>query len=145
MLGTLEQGGYDFDSLSSSALAEMGEVIKSSVSAIKNTFKPKHIFVSRYGVAPGNLIHFHIIPVYEWMDSMIEHDPRYTFIADLTEMTDGLKYDAADYLFYIWRELTERADQSGLEKVDIPSTIAKLSNQLSEQGAAPNRFPAGES
>ncbi len=130
MIGALDPEGYDFDQLSSESLSEMGLVIKNCVSAIKRVYKPKHVFVSRYGVVPGNLVHFHVIPVYDWMDQRIEDDPRYSFVAELTEETDGLKYDAADYLYYIWRELTERADQSGLVPVDVGTVVKELSLSL---------------
>lgn len=51
MLGTLHKDGYDFDSLPSEALAEMGSIIERAVSAIKKAYQPKHVLVSRYGVA----------------------------------------------------------------------------------------------
>lgn len=130
MMGTLDANGFDFDCLSSEALADMGLVISQCVKAVKEAFNPLHVFVSRYGVAPGNRVHFHIIPVYEWLDSRIDSDRRYSFTQELSAGTDGLRYDAADYLLYTWRELTERADQSGLDPVDIAATVSKLKNHL---------------
>ncbi len=131
MLSTLDSNAYEFDQLSHESLSEMGLIIEQAVTAIKNAFKPKHIFVSKYGVEPGNVIHFHIIPIYDWIDEMIAADENYSFIETLYDPNLPMKYDAADYLLFIWRELTEKAHQSGIDPVNIDESIQILKNCLS--------------
>ncbi len=135
MIGALGSEVNEFSDVSSEGLAEFGEIVAAATNAIKTTFNPKHIFVSRYGVMPGNLLHLHVIPVYDWLEDRIRRDERYSFLSELIDVTWGTDYDAADFLLYTWRELVEHADTCGIPPVDIPKTVARMiSNLRSERG-----------
>lgn len=135
MIGTLLKDAYDFSDLSAPALSEFGHVVAAATGAIQRSFQPKHIFVGRYGVAPGNLLHLHVVPVFDWLEKRIEADTRYSFLDQISEGSCGLRYDAADFLLYTWRELVERADRSGLPPIDLPSVVGVLKKQIqSESG-----------
>ncbi len=130
MLGTLEEA-YEFSDISSEGLAEFGEIVSLATSAIRKTFSPKHVLVGRYGVMPGHRLHLHLVPVYDWLDKRMESDERYSFLDTLYSDEDSvLRYDAADYMLYTWRELCERADESGLPEVDLTSVVNKLKRQI---------------
>ena len=132
MIGTLEPEAVEFQDVSPDGLAEFGKVVAAVTKSIQETFNPKHVFVGRYGVMPGNLLHLHVVPVYDWLEARIDNDENYHFLKDLIDPSYGLKYDAADFLLYSWRELVEKAETCGLPPVNIPKTVAKLKPYFEE-------------
>jgi hypothetical protein len=38
------------------------------------------VFICRWGYQPGNAPHFHIIPLYEWVERACAHDPAWNKI-----------------------------------------------------------------
>lgn len=132
MIGTLESGAVEFQDVSAEGLAEFGKVVATVTKSIQETFQPKHVFVGRYGVMPGNLLHLHVVPVYDWLEERIDNDENYRFLKTLIDPSYGLNYDAADFLLYTWRELVEKAESSGLPPVNIPDTVAKLKPYFEE-------------
>ncbi len=131
MLGSTEGGVYDFPDLSSDALSELGHVISLATQAIRECFQPKHVFVGRYGCAPGFELHLHIVPVYPWLEGCILAERRYDFLNELVGGTHGLRFDAADYLLYTWRELVERGDQCGLPEINMRKVVGQLREAIS--------------
>ncbi|YCM47018.1 hypothetical protein V2O64_24560 (plasmid) [Verrucomicrobiaceae bacterium 227] len=140
MIGSLEGNAFEFADVSSEGLSEFGHIVSLATKAVRSVFAPKHVFVGRYGVMPGNLLHLHLVPVYDWLDRRIEADKRYEFLDQINEGTCGLRYDAADYLLYTWRELVERASKSGLPEMNLPGIVSALKEQIQrEQAVSFNR------
>ena len=131
MLGSTESRVYEFSDLSPGALSELGHVISLATQAIRECFQPKHVFVGRYGCAPGFEFHLHILPVYPWLEDRILADSRYDCLGELVEVSNGLGFDAADYLLYTWRELVERGDQCGLPEIDMRKVVGQLREAIS--------------
>ena len=49
------------------ALTEMGLVLGAVVQALEVNFQPEHIHICRFGHDAGHSIHFHVIPIYDWV------------------------------------------------------------------------------
>ncbi|HEY0802235.1 MAG TPA: hypothetical protein VGD54_15465 [Steroidobacteraceae bacterium] len=93
------------------ALAELGPLLADAQKALDEILKPRHFYIGRYGHMAGHALHFHVIPVCEWVRRSFFADPRYRVLADLsrhaaaagaTDETDG-----AELTLYIWREFCE--------------------------------------
>ncbi len=133
MIGTLEENAFEFSDVSSEGLSEFGHIVALATEAVRRVFTPKHVFVGRYGVMPGNLLHLHLVPIYDWLDGRIEADERYKFLDQINDDTGGLRYDAADYLLYTWRELVERASTNGLPEIDLLDLVSTLKEQMRKE------------
>jgi diadenosine tetraphosphate (Ap4A) HIT family hydrolase len=49
------------------ALMQLGALMASTQKALNEILAPAHLYISRYGHAPGHALHFHIIPVCGWV------------------------------------------------------------------------------
>ncbi|QDG55487.1 HIT family protein [Pseudomonas sp. NIBRBAC000502773] len=91
------------------ALAELGGLLAKTQRVMEAQLKPKWLYISRYGHLPGFPLHFHFIPVYDWVEDAFWRDERYRRLQDLGSqdlaktLTDG-----AELTLFVWREFGER-------------------------------------
>ena len=94
--------------MSDAALAELGGLLAKTQRVMEAQLKPKWLYISRYGHLPGFPLHFHFIPVYDWVEDAFWRDDRYRRLQDLGSqdlaktLTDG-----AELTLFVWREFGE--------------------------------------
>ncbi|MEX5630738.1 MULTISPECIES: HIT family protein [Pseudomonas] len=94
--------------MSDAALAELGGLLAKTQRVMEAQLKPKWLYISRYGHLPGFPLHFHFIPVYDWVEEAFWRDERYRRLQGLGSqdlaktLTDG-----AELTLFVWREFGE--------------------------------------
>ncbi|MHB9022872.1 MAG: HIT family protein [Armatimonadota bacterium] len=108
MVGAVDPNATDWADLSPEALAALGGVLADCVQAITECLHPVRVYVGRYGHTPGHTLHFHLIPIYDWLIEAYRQDERYRFLESLYEPSNGTDPDGADLTLFVWREFGER-------------------------------------
>lgn len=98
----------DLWELPENALAELGPLFARYQRALRLNLDAQRIYIGRYGHMAGYSIHFHMIPVYDWVESLFWQDKRYRTLASFAEPTEELDTDGAELTFFLWREFCER-------------------------------------
>ena len=81
--------------LPASALAELGGLMAEIQSILETQLNPKWLYISRFGHDPRYPIHFHFIPVYDWVEALFWKDARYRLLetfgsqGNAQTLTDG--------------------------------------------------------
>ncbi|WP_454853864.1 HIT family protein [Rhizobium binxianense] len=112
--------------LSADALSELGPLLAKAQSAVQRTLGAPRVYISRYGHTPGYSIHFHIIPVYEWVEALFWRDARYRILESFAEGPGETATDGAELTFFIWREFCERAVPPPVEGPSVSAAIELL-------------------
>ena len=76
IVGAKDAEAVTLDRLSHEALREMGIVLGAVVQAVEICLRPSHVYVCRFGHAVGHSFHFHVIPVYPWVQTVYDHFER---------------------------------------------------------------------
>lgn len=119
--------------LPTAALHEFGELLARAQSILQTTLTPERIYVSRYGHSSGYPIHFHLIPVYVWVERLFREDPRYRLLetfANPQKAETGT--DGAELTLFIWREFGESARPPMVEGPSIAEVIETLRAAFAE-------------
>lgn len=109
------------------ALVELGVLQARVQRVMQQHLQPRYLYIGRYGHEPGWPIHFHCIPVYDWVEQLFWEDERYralqrfTFRDDLKASTDG-----AELTLYIWREFGENPLKPTVQGPDIATVVEGL-------------------
>jgi diadenosine tetraphosphate (Ap4A) HIT family hydrolase len=113
------------------ALAELGGLLAKTQRAMEAQLKPKWLYISRYGHMPGFPLHFHFIPVYDWVEEAFWRDERYQRLQDLGSqdlaktLTDG-----AELTLFVWRELGESLTPPVIKGPSVEQVIGSLRAHL---------------
>jgi diadenosine tetraphosphate (Ap4A) HIT family hydrolase len=67
MVGAKDPKAGDLTQFSKDALSEMGAVLSIATGALQTHMEPQHIYICRFGHDKGHTIHFHVIPIYQWV------------------------------------------------------------------------------
>ncbi len=123
--------GADWNELSTEALAELGSVLAQSVQAITDCLHPQRVYISRYGHTPGHSLHFHLIPVYDWLIEAYQQDERYRVLEQFYTPGSVTGLDGASLTLFIWREYAEKKGlpPDGISIVDV---ICQLRQTIGE-------------
>lgn len=109
------------------ALHEFGELLARTQSILQGTLAPERLYVSRYGHSSGYPIHFHLIPVYAWVERLFLEDPRYRLLETFANPSKAeTRTDGAELTLFIWREFGESARPPAIEGPTIPQVIEVL-------------------
>ena len=93
--------------LPTEALASLGPLLARAQREVETLLRPERVYIGRYGHSPGHPIHFHIIPVYDWLETLFWSDERYRVLASFGRPAAEPATDGAELTFYIWREFCE--------------------------------------
>ncbi|WP_448651874.1 HIT family protein [Pseudomonas fluorescens] len=116
------------------ALAELGGLLANTQRVIEAQLQPKWLYISRYGHMPGFPLHFHFIPVYDWVEQAFWQDERYRLLQnfgsqDLAQtLTDG-----AELTLFVWREFGESLAPPAIRGDSVERVIERLRAALSEE------------
>ena len=107
------------------ALAELGGLLAKTQRVMEVQLKPKWLYISRYGHMPGFPLHFHFIPVYDWVEDAFWGDQRYRvlqhFGAQKQTQTDG-----AELTLFVWREFGESHTPQRVQGASIKQVVEQL-------------------
>lgn len=109
------------------ALAELGGLLAKTQRVMEAQLKPKWLYISRYGHLPGFPLHFHFIPVYDWVEDAFWGDERYRRLQDLGSqdlartLTDG-----AELTLFVWREFGESPMPPVIKGLSVKQVIESL-------------------
>lgn len=124
----------DLSDLPDAALAELGPLLARAQSALKGELNAKRVYIGRYGHTPGFPIHFHVIPIYDWVEELFWKDERYRLLENFARGPGETATDGAELTMFVWREFCERTDPPQVKGRSIPQTIALLRQAM--------RFPS---
>lgn len=59
----------DLSELSEGALAELGPLLAAAQKTMSQELHAERVYIGRYGHSPGFPIHFHVIPIHDWVEA----------------------------------------------------------------------------
>jgi diadenosine tetraphosphate (Ap4A) HIT family hydrolase len=121
----------DLSELPEEALAELGPLLARAQKALKSRLRPGRLYIGRYGHSPGYPIHFHLIPVYDWVERLFWSDNRYRILERFAEAQGEPSTDGAELTLFIWREFCERANPPPIEGPSVVEATTLLRESMS--------------
>jgi diadenosine tetraphosphate (Ap4A) HIT family hydrolase len=121
----------DLSELPEEALAELGPLLARAQKTLKSRLRPVRLYIGRYGHSPGDPIHFHLIPVYDWVERLFWSDNRYRILERFAEAQGGPATDGAELTLFIWREFCERANPPPIEGPSVAEATTLLRESMS--------------
>lgn len=115
----------ELSELGAEALTELGPVLATAQDMLTARLQAKRVYIGRYGHAPGYSIHFHIIPIYDWVESLFWKDDRYRLLENFAEIVDGQTH-GAELTLFVWREFCERAVPPEISGPSVAEVIDML-------------------
>ncbi|WP_455884450.1 HIT family protein [Pseudomonas spelaei] len=113
------------------ALAELGGLLAKTQRVMQAHLKPKHLYISRYGHMPGFPLHFHFIPVYDWVEDSFWQDARYRRLQDLGLQPLGHPLtDGAELTLFVWREFGESPTPALIQGPSVGQVVDSLRAHL---------------
>ncbi|EIK73836.1 hypothetical protein PseBG33_3199 [Pseudomonas synxantha BG33R] len=109
------------------ALAELGGLLAKVQRVMQAKLQPKWLYISRYGHMPGFPLHFHFIPVYDWVEQAFWHDERYRSLQGFGSqaLTKSLT-DGAELTLFVWREFGESLTPPPIRGPGVAQVIERL-------------------
>ncbi len=120
----------DLSDLAESTLCELGPLLAASQDALKRKLHAQRVYIGRYGHAPGRALHFHVIPIYEWIEELFWQDSRYRVFEEFAEGEGETSVDGAELTLFVWREFCERAEPPPIRGPSVPQAITLLRDAL---------------
>lgn len=112
--------------LSTDSLTELGLLQARTESALKELLNPKHLYIAKYGHTAGYPIHFHVIPVCQWVEDLFWQDQRYRLLEQFSDSVPETLTDGAELTLFIWREFCESQTPPANQGLTIAETISAL-------------------
>ena len=120
--------------LPAEALAELGPLLALAQKGLTDLFDPERIYVGRYGHTPGHSIHFHVIPIYDWVLAAFAEDERYRVLRSFyTPGVETSDPDGAELTLYIWREFCESTRPPQIHGASVEDAIRLLREKMGGQ------------
>ena len=109
------------------ALAELGGLLANIQKVMQAQLQPKWLYISRYGHMPGLPLHFHFIPVYDWVEQAFWQDERYRALQRFgaQELQETLT-DGAELTLFVWREFGESTAPPPIQGPGVEQVIEQL-------------------
>ncbi|MBD8149941.1 HIT family protein [Pseudomonas fluorescens] len=116
------------------ALAELGGLLAGVQRVMEARLQPKWLYISRYGHMPGLPLHFHFIPVYDWVEDAFWQDERYRTLQGFASQTLAQDLtDGAELTLFVWREFGESATPPQVQGPSVTQVIERLSAAFKTQ------------
>ena len=116
----------DLSDLSETALKELGPLLATAQDVLKRKLRAQRIYIGRYGHSPGYPIHFHVIPIYDWVEELFWKDSRYRVLQNFADGPGETPTDGAELTLFVWREFCKRAEPPSVEGRSVTQTIELL-------------------
>lgn len=108
------------------ALASLGPLLAKAQRAIETLLHPARVYIGRYGHSPGHPLHFHIMPVYDWLEALFWKDERYRVLASFGQPAEEPRTDGAELTFFIWREFCEASNPPPVTGPTVADVVAMM-------------------
>ena len=126
VLGT-RHNANSLSDLPEQALAEMGGLLARVQKTLQAELQPKWLYISRFGHDPRYPIHFHFIPVYDWVEALFWKDARYRLLETFGSQGNAQTLtDGAELTLFIWREFGESPTPPTIQGPSIEQVIERL-------------------
>lgn len=126
MLGAKTQSPSLAD-MPEAALAELGGLLARTQRVMEAQLQPKWLYISRYGHMPGFALHFHFIPVYDWVEDAFWGDERYRALQNFgSKAQDKALTDGAELTLFVWREFGESQTPAPVQAGSVQQAIELL-------------------
>lgn len=127
----------DLSRLSKEALSELGSLLARLQQIITELLSPLHFYIGRYGHMMGHAIHFHVIPVCDWVVRAFESDERYRVLRQFSTLgvyEDGSDptFDGADMTLFIWREFCESGNPPEIHGRSVREVVEMVRGRFGE-------------
>lgn len=129
MVGSIASA-VDFSELPDAALASLGPVLANAEQTLQRILQPVRVYVGRFGHRAGYPVHFHLIPIYQWVEKQFWEDSRYRVLEIFGESHYGMATDGAELTFFVWREFCERPEPPSIEGPSITQVISMLRDEM---------------
>jgi diadenosine tetraphosphate (Ap4A) HIT family hydrolase len=116
----------DLSELPSEVLCSLGPLFAKVQHALKGVLHAERVYISRYGHTPGYPIHFHVIPIYAWVEELFWKDDRYRLLETFADGPGETPTDGAELTLFVWREFCERAEPPPIKGPSITGAIGLL-------------------
>ncbi len=126
-----KKSSSDLSDLDEMALQELGPLLALAQSALKRKLSAQRVYIGRYGHTPGYPIHFHVIPIYDWVEDLFWNDNRYRVLAKFAEGPGETPTDGAELTLFVWREFCERVTPPPIEGPSVSEVIELLRKTIS--------------
>ncbi|GAC1045640.1 HIT family protein [Rhizobium sp. No.120] len=127
---TSKRSANDLSELSDSALREIGPLLALSQAALKQELLAPRVYIGRYGHSAGLAFHFHIIPIYDWVETLFWQDSRYRTLSQFAEGNAEPETDGAELTLFVWREFCERILSPPIEGPTVSEAIDLLRKRM---------------
>lgn len=107
------------------AHAELGKLLARTQLAVHG-LQPRRIYMGRYGHEPGWPIHFHVIPIYGWVEDLFWRNANYRVLRTLSDPAQEYGPDGAELTLFVWREFCESDSPPQPEGMSVSDAIAQL-------------------
>lgn len=115
----------DLSGLSTEALRDLGPFLAKAQAAVEG-LAARRVYIGRFGHDSGWPIHFHVIPIYTWVEEMFWADARYRLLETLADPSIEPGTDGAELTLFVWREFCERKDPPPIPGPSVTETISRL-------------------
>jgi diadenosine tetraphosphate (Ap4A) HIT family hydrolase len=116
----------DLSELSKEALSSLGPLLARAQDVLKRNLQAERVYIGRYGHTPGYPIHFHVIPIYQWVEDLLWNDDRYRLLQTFTNGPGESATDGAEMTLFVWREFCERPEPPPIKGPSIADVIGLL-------------------
>ncbi|OCP19694.1 MULTISPECIES: HIT family protein [unclassified Ensifer] len=120
----------ELSTLSVEALAELGLLMAKAQHCLQEQLKAQRVYIGRYGHEPGYSIHFHVIPIYDWVEKLFWEDERYRSLESFAGSPDSKGTDGAELTLFVWREFCERAEPPPIQGASVAQAIDVLRRSM---------------
>ena len=121
---------YDLAELTSGTLAELGPLLAKIQAALKSVLGAERVYIGRYGHTPGYPIHFHVIPIYRWVEDLFWNDVRYRVLEAFAHGPGETAIDGAEMTLFVWREFCERPDPPPIKGPSVSDVVELLRKEI---------------
>lgn len=124
--------GDKFTDIEPNEYAEMGKMIGLATSAAEHCLGAQRVFAGKFGLMLNHPVHFHIVPVYDWI---LEEFAKKT---DLTTLQNNrpddypLLPDGAEIVSFVWQEycFTGQMPKYVKSRTNLDEIVQKLSHYI---------------
>jgi diadenosine tetraphosphate (Ap4A) HIT family hydrolase len=132
----------DLSRLPKGALSELGSHLAKLQQIMEELLSPTHFYVGRYGHMTGHAIHFHVIPVYDWVARAFDSDERYKalrqfYTPGVYEDGSDSTFDGAEMTLFIWREFCESKNPPEIQGPSVHEIVEIVRKRIQDAPCNP--------
>ncbi len=115
----------DLSGLSTEALCDLGPLLAKAQAALRG-LAARRVYIGRYGHDSGWPVHFHVIPIYPWVEEQFWRDARYRALEAFADPSMEPGTDGAELTLFVWREFCERRNPPPIPGPSVAEAISQL-------------------